>query len=257
MRLSTLRRHWDELGRTDPLWAALTSPQKKGNRWTVSEFLQTGQDEICAVMTYLDTRGLTVERARAIDFGCGAGRLTRALRHYFDEVVGIDIAPSMVALASELHRDAAGVRFIVNSSNRLDAITSESIDFVYSRLVLQHIHPRYVRQYLAEFIRVLRPGGVLLFQLPSDEIPPVVGHGLKSILPLKVVALIRAARRLARFPRMEVHGIARPEVEQLLVRAGAAIVDVTADRVHGADTPGFRYCVVKQAAPLPSSVFPR
>jgi len=41
------------------------------------------------------------------------------------------------------------------------------VDFVYSRLVLQHIHPRYVRQYLAEFVRVLRNDGVLVFQLPT------------------------------------------------------------------------------------------
>ncbi len=247
MRLSTLRRHWDELGREDPLWAVLTSPDKKGRRWTVDEFLQTGRDEILSAMRYLDGCGLKIGRVRAIDFGCGAGRLTRALHQYFDEVIGIDIAPSMVKLATELHEGIDGVRFIVNASSTLAVIASDSVDFVYSRLVLQHIHPRYVRGYLTEFVRVLRPGGVLLFQLPSDEIPPVEGHGLKKILPLKVVAVIRAARRVTSFPRMEVYGIARPEVERLLANLGAAIVDVTADQVHGASTPGFRYCVVKPA----------
>ena len=49
MRLSGLRRHWNEFGRSDPLWAILTAPDKKGNRWSVDEFLQTGRDEIAAL----------------------------------------------------------------------------------------------------------------------------------------------------------------------------------------------------------------
>ena len=151
MRLRTLRRHWDELGRQDPLWAILTSPDKQGNRWSIDEFLQTGRDEIAAVMAYLDRRAIHVPRGRALDFGCGAGRLTRALAGYFDEVIGIDIAPSMIEAARQLHAGTGGIQFIVNTSTSLEGVESGSVDFVYSRLVLQHIHPRYVRQYLAEF----------------------------------------------------------------------------------------------------------
>jgi SAM-dependent methyltransferase len=247
MRLRTLRRHWDELGRQDPLWAILTSPDKQGNRWSIDEFLQTGRDEIAAVMAYLDRRGLHVARGRALDFGCGAGRLTRALAGYFDEVIGIDIAPSMIDAARQLHAGTGGIQFIVNTSTSLDGVESGSVDFVYSRLVLQHIHPRYVRQYLAEFVRVLRNDGVLVFQLPSDDIAPVEGRGLKNLLPLRVVALIRYLRRMASFPRMEVNGLSPERVRALLADLGAPVVDAVDDRVHGADTPGFRYCAVKRA----------
>ena len=42
------------------------------------------------------------------------------------------------------------------------------MDFIYSRIVLQHVNSRYaVRSYLSEFARVLAPGGLLVFQLPS------------------------------------------------------------------------------------------
>jgi hypothetical protein len=57
MRLGTLQRHWDEYGRSDPLWAILTAPEKKGNRWSIDEFLQTGRDEIDALIAFLDERG--------------------------------------------------------------------------------------------------------------------------------------------------------------------------------------------------------
>jgi SAM-dependent methyltransferase len=247
MRLSGLRRHWDEYGRTDPLWAILTAPDKKGNRWSIDEFLQTGRDEIAALVAYLDALGLCSTRRRALDFGCGAGRLSHALAAYFDQVIGVDIAPSMIDVARKLHASIRGLEFRVNTSDRLDSIESASIDLVYTRLVLQHMPARYVRAYLAEFVRVLSPKGVLVFQLPSEDALPVKveGHGLKRLLPRPVISMIRAVRRLREFPRMELHGLPRPEVERLLADLGAPVVDVVDDRAHGADTPGFRYCAVK------------
>ena len=247
MHLGSLRRHWDEYGRSDPLWAILTAPDKKGNRWSIDEFLQTGRDEIDVLIAYLDARGLTHRRRRALDFGCGAGRLTHALAHYFDEVIGVDIAASMIDVATQLHASKPNIEFRVNTSNRLESVASDSIDLVYTLLVLQHIPPRYVREYLAEFVRVLTPGGVLVFQLPSGDALPVKveGHGLKRLLPRRAISVIRAVRRWREFPRMESHGLPRREVEQLLADLGAPVVDVMDDHAHGPDTPGFRYCAVK------------
>jgi SAM-dependent methyltransferase len=249
MRLRALRRHWNEYGRSDPLWAILTAPDKKGNRWSIDEFLQTGRDEIDALIRYLDQRGLAQNRRRALDFGCGAGRLTHALAGYFDHVIGVDIAASMIDVAKRLHGVTPNLEFRVNTSGRLESIPSGSVDVVYTLLVLQHIRPRYVRQYLAEFVRVLTPGGVLIFQLPSGDALPVKveGHPLKRLLPRPVIAAIRAVRRLREFPRMESHGLPRREVEQLLADLGAPVVDVVDDHAHGTDTPGFRYCAVKVA----------
>lgn len=249
MRLRSLRRHWDQFGRSDPFWAVLTAPDKKGNRWSTEEFLQTGRDEIAALMTYLDAKGLGHRRRRALDFGCGAGRLTHALAGHFEHVIGLDIAPSMIDVARRLHAHQSNVEFRVNSSSRLESIESDSIDLVYTLLVLQHMRPRYIREYLAEFVRVLGPGGVLVFQLPADTAFPVIveGGGLKRMLPVTVISLVRAVRRMREFPRMEMHGLAREDVERLLVNLGAPAVDVVDDRAHVADTPGFRYCAVKLA----------
>lgn len=249
MRLRSLQRHWNEYGNSDPFWAILTAPDKKGNRWSIDEFLQTGRDEIAGVIAYLDERGLKNTRRCALDFGCGAGRLTHALAAYFDHVIGIDIAPSMIDIARKLHAGVPAIEFRVNTSDHLESIDSDSIDLVYTRLVLQHMSPRYMRGYLAEFVRVLAPGGVLLFQLPGEDPIPVTitGGGLKRLLPRPVILLVRAVRLLRQFPRMEVHGLPRAEVERLLASLGAPVLDVVDDRAHGADTPGYRYCAVKAA----------
>ena len=250
MRLRSLQRHWNEFGNSDPFWAILTAPEKKGNRWSIDEFLQTGRDEIAGVIAYLDERGLKNPRRCALDFGCGAGRLTHALAAHFDHVIGVDIAPSMIDIARKLPAGVPAIEFRVNTSDHLESIDSDSIDLVYTRLVLQHMSPRYIRGYLGEFVRVLAPGGVLLFQLPGENPIPVTitGGGLKRLLPRPVILLVRAVRQLRQFPRMEVHGLPRSEVEQLLASLGAPVLDVVDDRAHGADTPGYRYCAVKAAS---------
>src|SRR5688500_18320529 len=163
MSLTRLQRHWNELGRRDPLWAILTSPEKQGNKWSIDEFLETGRADVSALMTYLERLHLNIHRGRALDFGCGAGRLSRALAEHFPEVVGIDIAPSMSELATRLHQSSGRCHFLLNESNNLESSPSGHFDLVYSRLVLQHIPPIYVRGYLKEFMRVLAPGGVLVF----------------------------------------------------------------------------------------------
>ena len=99
--LRQLQKNWDEFGKKDPLWAIITWPEKKGNKWEREEFFSTGRDEIDSVMAYLKSLHLEIARRRALDFGCGVGRLTQALARHFDSVVGVDIAPSMLRLAKK------------------------------------------------------------------------------------------------------------------------------------------------------------
>lgn len=56
----------------------------------------TGIEEINSIIKYLKGLPVEISYKRALDFGCGAGRLTQALAGYFEEVCGIDIAPSMI-----------------------------------------------------------------------------------------------------------------------------------------------------------------
>lgn len=166
MELTELRKHWDAFGEIDPLWAILTESDKKGGRWDLAEFLEVGRRQIAETLAHVESLGLEVRSGRALDFGCGVGRLTQALGEHFRECDGVDIAPSMIEKAREYNRHGDRCRYHLNDRGDLGIFASGSFDFIYTWAVLQHINPRYSREYVKEFVRVLAPGGVLVFQLP-------------------------------------------------------------------------------------------
>jgi SAM-dependent methyltransferase len=166
--LGELAGTWDHLGRTDPLWAVLTSPDKRFGKWDEAEFFAAGVDEIRRVLPWVETNA-QVSRGRALDFGCGVGRLSRALAGEFASVTGVDVAPSMVELAGRLNRGVSNVEFVVNSRSDLSLFEDSSFDLIYTTHVLQHMPPDLQRGYLTEFVRVLRPGGVAVVELVNQR----------------------------------------------------------------------------------------
>ena len=167
MDLGELQRHWQAFGEQDPLWAILTDPARKGGRWTPEEFFATGVVEIEALMQEARTFGLPRQRRRALDFGCGVGRLTQALAIHVDEAIGLDVAPSMVERARAFNQHGARVRYEVQAAPPLATLPSRAFDVVYTGRVLQHIAPEYARQYIAELARLVAPGGFLSFDVPG------------------------------------------------------------------------------------------
>src|SRR5580698_873897 len=96
MKLWQLRRHWDALAKDDPFWAVLTQSQKQGNRWAIDEFFSTGVAEAAADVARARAVSPGLRMGRALDFGCGAGRLTQGLARHFERVTGLDISERMV-----------------------------------------------------------------------------------------------------------------------------------------------------------------
>ena len=165
------RAYWDRHARKDPMWAVLSDPAKKGRRWDLQEFMRNGEREIALLWHQLAQLQLVPDHRTALDFGCGIGRLTQALARRFDRVVGVDISPSMVAVARNIDRYPSIVDYMCNPHSDLRDLPSRSCDFIYSNIVLQHVVPQLSIGYLNEFFRLLKPGGVLVFQLPSHQEP--------------------------------------------------------------------------------------
>src|SRR5215475_8638498 len=72
-------RFWDAHAGRDPLRAILSDPNKRQGEWDVRKFFLTGVGEISSLIYTLRTQGVDAPRGRALDFGCGVGRLSQSL----------------------------------------------------------------------------------------------------------------------------------------------------------------------------------
>ena len=166
MPLEKSKTHWDEMGKLDPHWAILSEPGTKHGKWEEDRFFETGREEIRGLQDAIEKLGVKVASDWALDFGCGVGRLTYALADWFRNVVGVDISQSMVqhAVALNHHKNC---QFLVNASETLPFLSGQ-FDLVYTAIVLQHVpEQKLIRNYIAEFMRVLKLGGLLAMQLPN------------------------------------------------------------------------------------------
>jgi SAM-dependent methyltransferase len=156
------------MARRDPLRAILTEGSTRLGEWDMAEFFRTGKEEIRVVMDRAEGLGYPKRKETALDFGCGVGRLTRALSAYFDKCYGVDISEKMVRLARELQSGVGKVEFLVNARADLKILDDGSVDMVYTGRVLQHLPGRAaIAAYRAEFVRILKPGGLIVCQIPT------------------------------------------------------------------------------------------
>jgi SAM-dependent methyltransferase len=239
--LERLRETWRTLGADDPLWAILSRPDKRRGRWDADEFFAAGEVEISAIEDLCARIGQPRERRLALDFGCGVGRLTRALAARYAQVVGVDISPSMLAQARRLNAHLVNVRFVENAQPHLDFIAAASVDLVYSVITLHHIPPRLQRAYIAEFLRVLAPGGVAVFQIASGYARGWRGLGYR-LLPNRLLNPLR--RRVhASAAAAELHTLAEAEVAAIVAAAGRRILHAQDVDSAGAGFRGRLFCV--------------
>lgn len=220
-RLEQLQKQWNISQESKALAAVLT----RHGDLDVPAFFGSGVAEVEDVLRVLDEHGLDWRSWRSVlDFGCGPGRLSQAFAAHFDEVTGVDVAPSMIELARS-YATASGSRcqFAVNAKPDLSMFSGSKFDVVYSSLVLQHMPPDLSRSYMAEFMRVVQPGGVAVFQLPSRPARTPTGLML-TFLPITLIRLFR---------KSDMYAIPIDKVTAVITAAGGELLDVRDDQSAG------------------------
>ncbi|GII66057.1 methyltransferase [Sphaerisporangium krabiense] len=99
------------------------------------------------------------------DLGCGPGRLTAHLASLGVDAFGVDLSPVMIEIARRTHPE---LRFEVGSMDALD-VPDGSLGGVLAYYSIIHAPPEHVPAFLAEFHRVLAPGGHLLLGFFAED----------------------------------------------------------------------------------------
>lgn len=166
-RVTRLKRDWDEVARHDAFGSVLAS-WREDPAATHEEFFLRGKQELEYILGFCSRLRLTIALERALDFGCGTGRVAQALAGHFSECWGADISHEMLSHARSHATGINNLRF-VQTGDGLEFFADATFTFVYSSRVLQHVPSRQqVETYLSELVRVLKAGGVLVVQIPRS-----------------------------------------------------------------------------------------
>jgi len=224
--LRDVQRNWEGFAQVDPLWAICSDPEKRGNKWDRQEFFLTGEREITAVLDHLRSlKVLPSISLPVLDFGCGVGRLTRALSKHFPVCWGVDISQTMVQLAKEYNEDRPQCHFVVNDRSDLRQFADGYFGFVYSSIVLQHIPRRHVSAYLVDMLRVLAHGGILVFQVPESCDVTLLWR-LRDAVGFRRKLTRLLGRRSSEAYRMEMNAFPEKQVRRLLTGQKMRVADV-------------------------------
>jgi ubiquinone/menaquinone biosynthesis C-methylase UbiE len=144
--------------------ATLHVPETAFGKW----FLKTETWRVHVLERAIaDLVGLIPQRQASygvvVDVGCGSGYSLPKLAQRFAprDLVGVDIDPQMLeAAGQEAKRAGVAVRLVEASSSRMP-LPDNHADLLFCHQTFHHLVEQEAA--LAEFLRVLKPGGVLLF----------------------------------------------------------------------------------------------
>ena len=102
---------------------------------------------------------------RALEIGCGIGRVMRALAPFVAEIHGVDVSADMIRQSHEWLAGVAHARTHENNGIDLALFDDAYFDFVYAYVAFQHMPRPVFAAYLRDARRVLRPDGLVAFQI--------------------------------------------------------------------------------------------
>lgn len=157
---AAMRAYWDDRARANAAWYVDTSLDFSAP--DMETFFATGRRIVDEA--FEDGTPEPAGRELAVEIGSGLGRVCRALGERFERVIGIDLSREMTERARDLVQDNR-IEFVLGDGRSLQPLGSATADLVISFTVFQHIpEPAVIESYILEAGRVLRTGGVFVFQ---------------------------------------------------------------------------------------------
>ncbi len=253
-RGAAMRQDWDSRARKDAYYYVATWRTD----WTPESFAESGEEDYLKfARPFLDQVQFVPEHASMLELGCGAGRMTASFARRFATVYALDVSEEMQKKAKKNLIQFQNIHWILADGTNLSAIPSDSIDFAFSYLVLQHLPTEGLAlTYVQEILRVLKQRGVFLFQFNALKRPTMNWKGrlawgaIDMLWASNLRRMSRGTARLLGFDPeaagMSWRGVSlnADKVIQTVQAAGGSAVQVT-----GEGTPA-AWCNGKKLLPL-------
>lgn len=169
--LSHIQQVWSRLGEEEPHWSVVSVADFKSDKIdeTLQKFYESGRSEVANLLRLLKRVGREISLgSRALEYGCGVGRVTRWLADHFESVLGVDISAAHLAHAKQYFETENIHNVDLFHLRELGDLKSlKPVDFIYSKIVLHHNPPPVIARTLDILCSKLNPGGLAVLQIPT------------------------------------------------------------------------------------------
>jgi SAM-dependent methyltransferase len=239
---------WERWGQQDPYFGVLTHPRfprAELTEETRREFFESGHTHVEYVMQmvrlHLDPH---FAPKSVLDFGCGVGRTLVAFAKVAEEVLGLDVAPSMLAEA-RANCAAHGLTNVECQLSNDDLLKMPGkFDLVHSYIVFQHIEAKRGKAVFARLLKTIAPGGVGAIHLlySKSAFSPSLGVAPEPVQPADT-GVVSAE------PQMLMNAYGATEVLFMLQMSGVQRVHVDFSD-HGGELGMFLFFRIPDALPI-------
>ena len=188
---------WRRWGETDPYYGVLADARFRRDAIADHKdaFWSSGDVYLREQLHCAELHCGAVVRGRALDFGCGVGRLSIPMARQFEEVVALDVAPAMIEEARRNAVEAGVANLDIQMSDDMLSAAPGRFDLVMSCMVLQHIPVRRGMPIIQRLLERTAQGGLAALHVCVDRTDTVFSglryriqcsvpgaHGLINIL---------------------------------------------------------------------------
>jgi 2-polyprenyl-3-methyl-5-hydroxy-6-metoxy-1,4-benzoquinol methylase len=229
---------WERFGATDPYYGVYSVDAYRQENLDADArrtFFASGEEHVDTVLATVRRLARPDFAPRSVlDHGCGVGRLVVPFAGRAERVVGVDVAPSMLAEARRncAERGLHNVELV--TADRLAGLAPE-FDLVHSFIVLQHIPQRQGLEVFERLTALVAPGGVGYVHVPIAS-PGLLARAHTAVTrtvpyAYNVVNVLRG--RPWSYPHMQMNVYRLNALASRLVRQGFDVLHTAFDRGTG------------------------
>lgn len=169
------KNSWEDKAKENPLFAVMTTSNYRGSDTRsfsdeeLAVFFDKGRRVYAKIIKpRLKNARTGAEKPFLVEYGCGMGRILKAVVEDGLRAGGVDISPTMIEHCKRLVPEAVDVHAL--DANNTSPLPDACADAVFSFAVMKHIHTLELYDAaLKEMTRILKPGGVLILNVNSQD----------------------------------------------------------------------------------------
>lgn len=156
-------KSWKKWGEIDPYYGVLSDDKfrKSSIDDNLDDFFQSGKDYVEGRISKIENHFGPIEKKKALDFGCGVGRLAFPLSENFASVTGVDISPAMLDEARRISLKTGNEKVEFLLASEFSKLQNGQFDYVNSYIVIQHIETSKGMEIIQKLGQLVADGGAL------------------------------------------------------------------------------------------------